>query len=282
MAKRLKDDNTKDPNNKILLQKAGNLYSIWRSKLSPDEYRILDAFLGKLDPSHPDKRKYTFSRGEMESLLGRTEISAQELSDMLSQLMGSVMSIYELPNLDCVNLVTIFEGSESGQSRDGKWTVSLQCTMAARKHFLQEKRMGYFRYKLRSVSRLKSRYSFLLFCYIENNRHRGTWLESVDSLRDLLGCYEPTYELFKNFRALILKPSFREILEKTECQFEFDVQKTNRFVTGIRFTIHELPEYVQIEDGFDPNQISLLEANVTETKFTPNVSVSERGRKAQE
>ena len=72
-------------------------------------------------------------------------------------------------------LVTLFEEAEAEQDENGLWQVKLECTQKAMKFFFNVDNLGYLRYKLRCITSLTSRYTYIMFVYLEANRFRKSW-----------------------------------------------------------------------------------------------------------
>ena len=58
----------KDPENKLTVQKSIPLFSLWRSDMTLAEFKILDAYLSRIDSHIPEKRTVIFTKGELEQL----------------------------------------------------------------------------------------------------------------------------------------------------------------------------------------------------------------------
>ena len=259
---------TKDPEKKLTVQKSSPLYGLWRSDMTLAEFKILDAYLSRINSKDPEKRRVQFERGELERLLGVVKINTPELKTRLKHLMNPVQ-VDDPTKTKSFRYVTLFEEAEAEQDERGIWRVSLTCTQAAKKYIFNIENMGYLRYKLRCVTVLKSRYSYILFVYIESNRYRKTWTIGVDELKQLLSCEDdPTYAQFKRFNDRLLKRCCKELTEKTECKFTYEPERTGRVVTDIRFSVETLP--AEIFDDYDPNQIQMEEYLTAE-----NASVGE-------
>lgn len=236
---------------KLLVQKSNPLYSLWRSGLTLSEFKILDIYLSRIDSHHPERRNVVFEKGELEKLLGVTKISRADLDMRLSHLLGSVVSVADPRYKRGIHKVTLFEESTAYQDEDGIWTVSLSCTSKAMQYFFNIEHIGYMRYKLRSITALTSRYSYLLFLYIEKNRYRKEWTVRLDELKMILGCdQDHLYDQYKYFNQRILKKCYDEITQKTQCVYTFDPVRSGRKVTAIKFRVKTLAdEYDDEKDG---------------------------------
>ena len=227
----------------MLVQKSLPLFGLWRSNLSLPEFKILDTYLARIDSRKPDKRIVRLEKGELEQLLGVKKINIQELKLRLRHLMESVVEVDDFAKPKAFRLVSLFEQAVCEQDEFGLWQVDLECTQKAMEYFFNVENLGYLRYKLRCVVVLTSRYSYILFAYLESNRFRKSWEVDVDVLKQILHCeQEKTYKEFKRFNDLLLKRCYKELTEKTECRFTYEPIKKGRSVRFIRFTVETLPE----------------------------------------
>lgn len=223
-----------------IIQKSVPLLSLWRSPLTLSEFKILDAYLAKIDSHRPDQRQVHFSKGELEKLLGVQRINSTELKKRIEHL-GIMVTVEDPGDPAHFKSISLFEIAECRQDEKGLWQVDLQCTPSAMKYIFNIDNIGYLRYKLHAVVHLNSRYSYLLFLYIERNRFRAQWRVGVDELRALLGCTEDFYKAFKRFNGDILKRCQKELETKTNCRFSYTTIKQGRFVTELQFRVYPLP-----------------------------------------
>lgn len=243
--------------NKLTVQKSIPLFALWTSGLTLAEFKILDMYLSRIDSHKPEKRQIKLVKGEVEQALGLQKINNQDLKMRLKHLMGNVVEIPDNSAKKGFRLVTLFEEAVAEQDDNGLWEVRLECTQKAMKYFFNVDNIGYLRYKLRSVTSITSRYTYIMFTYLEHNRFRKSWTVDLDELKHTLGCdEEETYKEYKHFNNLLLKKVQKEILEKTECRYSYEPVKKGRSVVAIRFTVETLPKPI-LETNYDPNQYTL-------------------------
>lgn len=241
---------------KLTVQKSLPLFALWRSELSLAEFKILDTYLSRIDSHNPNKRVVVFEKGELEKVLGLTKLNNTDLKTRLKHLMGNVIEIPDSSTKKGFRLVTLFEEAEAAQDDSGLWQVKLECTQKAMKYFFNVENLGYLRYKLRCITSLTSRYTYIMFIYLEANRYRKSWTVELDELKSILNCdQEETYKEYKRFNDRVLKRIHKEMHEKTECRYSYEPVKAGRSVVGIRFTVDTLPK-ASLED-IDPNQITI-------------------------
>lgn len=245
---------------KLTVQKSLPLFALWQSDLTLSEFKILDTYLSRIDSHKPEKRQIVLKKGEIEQALGVKKINNQDLKIRLKHLMGNVVEIPDKDVKKGFRLVTIFEEAEAEQDDCGLWQVKLECTQKAMKYFFNVENLGYLRYKLRSITSLTSRYTYIMFTYLEHNRFRKSWEVGLDELKAILHCdNEETYKEFKFFNVKILKKVQKELHEKTECRYTYEPVKKNRKVIAIKFTLETLADQIvaQVDSDEVPGQLSL-------------------------
>lgn len=240
---------------KLIVQKSLPLFSLWRSELTLAEFKILDTYLSRINSHDTDKRVVMFEKGELENILGVKKINQKDLEDRLKHLMGNVIEIADEEIKKGFRLITLFEEAIAEQDKNGLWQIKLECTQKAMKYFFNIENLGYLRYKLRCITSLTSRYTYIMFIYLEANRYRKSWDIPVDELKQILDCdKEETYKAFKRFNDLLLKKVQKEMNEKTECRYKYEPIRKGRNVVAIHFEIETLSN-TNLEE-IDENQMT--------------------------
>jgi hypothetical protein len=225
----------------LTVQKSLPLFSLWKSDLTLAEFKILDTYLGRIDSHKPDRRTVVFEKGELEKLLGVKRIRTAELDERLKHLGTPIRIDDKTSKNKKFSRVCLFEKSVAERDDNGLWQVELTASPSAMKYFFDIENLGYLRYKLRCVMNLNSRYSYILFCYLENNRFRKTWEVDLEQLKTILNCeQEECYKQYKVFNDRLMKRVYKEIHEKTECRYSYEPIKQGKRVVKIRFTVQSL------------------------------------------
>lgn len=241
---------------KLIVQKSIPLFSLWRSDLTLSEFKILDTYLSRIDSRKPDKRSVVFEKGELEQMLGVKRIKTEELDKRLKHL-GTPIKIEDRTNENKkFTRISLFEKSVAEQDKNGQWQVELTASTSAMKYFFNIESLGYLRYKLRCITSIKSRYTYIMFIYLEANRFRKSWEVSLEELKTILNCEQEEYtKEFKRFNDRLLKRVHKEMHEKTECRYAYEPIKKGRSVVSIRFTLETIPKI----EATDPNQYTIEE-----------------------
>lgn len=228
---------------KLIVQKSLPLFSLWRSPLTLAEFKILDTYLSRIDSHKPDRRTVVFEKGELEKILGVKRIRTEELDERLVHL-GTPIKIDDITAKNKkFARISLFEKSVAEQDDAGIWKVELTASASAMKYFFNIENLHYLRYKLRCITSLTSRYTYIMFTYLERNRFRKSWDVSLDELKQILDCDKvETYKEFKEFNKQVLKRIQKEMHEKTECKYTYEPIKKGRTVVAIRFEVETLPK----------------------------------------
>lgn len=260
MAKKKIEPITGVPNeDKLTVQKSLPLFALWQSDLTLSEFKILDTYLSRIDSHKPDKRAVMLEKGELEAILGVQKINKKDLEARLKHLMEHVVKLEDRGSKKGFRLVSLFEEAVAEQDDNGLWQVKLECTQKAMMYFFNVESLGYLRYKLRCITSLTSRYTYIMFTYLEHNRFRKSWEVDLDELKQILACdKDDFYKEFKRFNERILKKVHKEMHEKTECKYTYEPIKKGRSVVAIRFTVETLPK-LTFEDDIDPNQYTIFD-----------------------
>lgn len=253
---------------KLTVQKSLPLFSLWRSELTLSEFKIMDTYLARIDSHKPDKRTVTFEKGELEKLLGVKRIRTEELDERLKHL-GTPIKLNDPSSKNKrFTRISLFEKSVAEQDENGLWQVELTASQSAMKYFFNVENLGYLRYKLRCITSLTSRYTYIMFIWLEANRFRMSWEVDLEELKVILHCDTEEYaKEFKYFNRDVLKKVQKELHEKTECRYSYEPIKKGRRVIAIRFTLEPinpeidlpLPGQISFEDLPDNQSTNLIE-----------------------
>lgn len=234
----------KSKKNKLVVQKSHPL--MYLNELTLAEFKILDVYLSRINSRDTDKRTVRFEKGELEDLIGVKRIHPEVLDKRIDNLMTNVNIPDESPK--GYTKIALFEKTHLQVDDNGIWTAEMTCTEAARKYIFNIDEIGYIKYRLHSIIKLKSRYAYILFLYLEDNRYRVEWTIQLDELKELLNCeHEEHYKEYKRFNDQILKRIQKEIIEKTDCKYWYKPVKKGRSVIAIKFGVEPNNKFV-VED----------------------------------
>ena len=224
--------------NKLIVHKSNPLKSLSETGMTLVEFKILDAYLSRINSRVSEKRFVRFEKGELEKLLGVTRIPKDVLDSRLEGLFKTV-TIKDKDNENGFTKIGLFEKAEAKQDEDGLWQIDLICTPSAMEYIFNIDVMGYLPYMLKNIIELTSRYSYVLYLYLETHRKgalSNEWEVEVVELKRILQCNSNMYDEFKEFNRL-LKKCCVEINEKTDLKFYYEPKRVGRRVKIIQFTV---------------------------------------------
>lgn len=246
---------------KLTVQKSLPLLEIEKSDLTIPEKLILEVYLSRIDSHNPANRTVVFTKSELEKALGVTKMHRSVLETRLKHLMSTVVKIPD-PEVETRDqFFTLFEYATIDNGDSNVSQITLTCSVRAMKYIFNIENLGYIRYKLRTIRKITSSAARLLFFYIERNRpFRKSWSVSVEELKTILLCNgQNTYQEYKYFNKLVLKPAVKEINTKTECHFTYEPVRKGRSITDIRFCVENLSEKIMEDNNAKPLEIEIQE-----------------------
>ena len=225
----------------LLVQKTNPLLTLSDTDMTLPELKILDVYLSRIDSHNPEKRFIRLEKGQIEKLLGVTQIKPHDLEKRIDNLFQTI-TIRDERKSKGFTKVALFEKAVCYQDDDGLWQVDLGASWSAMEYIFNPETIGYLRYRLANVINLTSRYSYILYLYLEHERYRKSWEIELDELKAMLRCNAETYSQFFRFNGLVLKKCYNELTEKTTLRFTYSPVRRGRAVRAIRFTVETTPQ----------------------------------------
>ncbi|MEW9576387.1 replication initiation protein [Bacillus toyonensis] len=200
------------------------------SRLNLVEQKMLLCLASNIEPNDRDFKTYTFPIKQFHDLLGLNgSTKYTELSKITKELLSKVIEIRAGEELIQVSWLS------SAIYNRNKGTIDMRFDPLL-KPFLLELSSKFTSYRLANVVKLKSTYAIRIYELLkqyEDLRERTISLENLRYYLDAMGVY-PNYA---NFKQRVLKPSQKELNQKTDISFEFEEIKLGRKVQKIRFII---------------------------------------------
>ena len=263
-------DSKKQKSKKGLVIKSRELQGLWQAPYALGEFKLIDTYLSKIDPRDPNGRRVTFSKQELEKLLG-VGLRIEALKKRTNTLQ---QPLHIEKDRNFANIV-LFDKITFEEDEFGEWRFEIQCSEPAMRYFFNLEKIGYFKYQFQRVANLKSIYSYILFQYLMQNSFRREWTESLDKIKSILRVSESKkdtddgrndyYNDFRRFNDRILKPAQEELKNKSGLTFTYEVIRHNRRACALRFIVDEVVDVPQnlaenllddiLNDGRENNQL---------------------------
>ena len=234
---------------KMEIQKTIPITNLIRSNLSLIQLKILDIYLARINSRDPQARFVCISSHDLARILRTDHVDPKTMRALVEgeyddkrRLIRQGLLGYPIHFDDPEEPHTevLFSTARYRKDEFGVYSLTLGCSEEAKKYIFYEKGIHYIRTKIFFAMNLRSRYSYALYFLILDklfSRIPKTFEISIDELRDRLQALDATYVEFKRFNALVLKPATKEVNEKTDVRFDYEVVKRGKKAVGIRFNV---------------------------------------------
>ncbi|PEA01223.1 replication initiation protein [Bacillus cereus] len=200
------------------------------SRLNLVEQKMLLCLASNIEPNDRDFKTYTFPIRQFHDLLGLSGATKYtELSKITKELLSKVIEIRSGEELIQVSWLS------SAIYNRNKGTIDMRFDPLL-KPFLLELSSKFTSYKLANVVKLKSTYAIRIYELLKQYEDLKERTISLENLRYYLDAMD-VYPNYANFKQRVLKPSQKELEQKTDISFEFEEIKGGRKVQKIRFII---------------------------------------------
>ncbi|EJR28758.1 MULTISPECIES: replication initiation protein [Bacillus cereus group] len=200
------------------------------SRLNLVEQKMLLCLASNIEPGDRDFKTYVFPIRQFHNLLGlKGATKYTELSKITKELLSKVIEIRVGDELIQVSWIS------SAIYNQNKGTIDIRFDPLL-KPFLLELSNKFTSYKLANVIKLKSTYAIRIYELLKQYEDLKERTISLESLRYFLDAID-VYPNYANFKQRVLKPSQKELNQKTDIFFDFEEIKSGRKVQRIKFII---------------------------------------------
>jgi plasmid replication initiation protein len=227
--------------------------------LSRMEHRIIGALISQLDK---DDREFGYQKLHLRDLMNRSDLSDESLynraEDICQSLLDKKLEIKRLVDgkreYEGINLMAACKYKEG----DGYIRAKFNEEMGA---YLLQLKKRFTMYKAGHFLPLRSTYSMRIFELLKMREGISILRISVEELRDILGVGD-SYSAFSQFKYHVIEKAQKEVGEKTNISFTYDVEREGQVAKRIKFFIHsddEEPEdATKIEDRTEAPDIDVM------------------------
>ncbi|MFC0273585.1 replication initiation protein [Metabacillus herbersteinensis] len=213
-----------------------------KQNLTINERRLLYALVSLVQPEDKDFKSYVLQTKELASLFGISESGFYErIRETVKGLNGKPLTVKRTKENNKVVIDDIYWVQRATYD-EGQITIKLSEDLA---QFLIDLK-SYTKYQLYNVLQLRSEYSWRLYELLKERERFGKRIFEVKELRDLLSIPDEKLTLMKNFRAVVLDKAKKEIEEKTDIRFEYEIhKKVGRSIHSFIFYIYKNKSNIQ-------------------------------------
>lgn len=219
------------------------------------ELKILNAVIAKMDnylsaelspeerKAKIDSNKISLGYGELEKALGLTSIFKKDLKPRLKKIREPIDLVPD-DNEDEIDSIVLFERIRGTRDDIGRWMLEFTLTNSAKDIIFIPEHTHYLHYRLKNIVNLKSKFSYTLYMYLEDNRFKGNTIRTtVPFLKKLFGVEDVKgYGDFKVFNRGVLKVAQKELNEKTDCHFTMTTERPGNRIYYVIFHLEDKKE----------------------------------------
>lgn len=216
-------------NDSNLVSKANSIIEA-SYKLGVMEQKIISTIASNINPDDKDFQTYTFSIKEFKELIGsKSKNIYAEVDKITTKLMQPFLFI----NAEGKPTRIAWLSKATYNINEGSVTVRFDPDLKPFFLFLNEK---FTRYKLGNIVHLRSSHSIRMYELLKSYEGLTERIFTLGDLRNKLGL-EDKYPKWINFRQRVLDHAQKELAEKTDITFTYEVIKQGRAVHKVKFKI---------------------------------------------
>lgn len=207
-----------------------------KQNLSINERRLLYALVSLVQPEDKDLKTYVLQTKDLANLFGISESGFYErIRETVNGLNSKPLTITR-PKENNKFVIDDIYWVQRASYDEGQITIKLSDDLA---QFLINLK-SYTKYQLYNVLKLRSEYSWRIYELLKERERFGKRIMEIKELREMLAIPDDKLNLMKNFRAVVLEKAKKEIAEKTDIRFEYEVhKKVGRSIHSFVFYIYK-------------------------------------------
>lgn len=214
-----------------------NILINMKQNLSITERRIIFALVSLVQPDDTDFKTYTIQIKELANLIGVAEGSFYKRIEEAVDGLQSKQLVFEHGegNKRIVDKITWVQRATY---LHGQGIIRIKLSEDLAKYLLDLK--TYTKYQLFNVLQLKSEYSWRIYELLKEREPWSKRIIKVSELREKLNIPDDKLNLMKNFRKIVLDKAQKEIEEKTDIRFDYEIhKKIGRNIDSFIFYIYK-------------------------------------------
>lgn len=233
--------------------------------LTKVQHRIVGMLISQLDKRDEE---FDYQKLYIKDLVERSKISSENLytlaEDICDRLLEKKLKIKDIKDgkrrYKGISLMDSCEYIEGDGFIKAKFNDSM-------KPFLLQLKKRFTMYEVGHFLPLKSTYSMRIYELLKMREGISILRMTIEELREILGV-EDSYDYFSQLKAHVIKKAQKEIKEKTDIYFTYDVEREGRSAERIKFFIHRAdetkPDKPKMEDHTEVPNIDVMDVFLSE------------------
>ncbi|MGG3801244.1 replication initiation protein [Metabacillus fastidiosus] len=214
-----------------------NILINMKQDLTITERRIIFALISLVQPDDTDFKTYTIQIKELANLIGVAEGSFYKRIEEAVDGLQSKQLIFEHGE-GKRRIVDKITWVQRATYMHGQGIIRIKLSEDLAKYLLDLK--TYTKYQLFNVLQLKSEYSWRIYELLKEREPWSKRIIKVSELREKLNIPDDKLNLMKNFKKIVLDKAQKEIEEKTDLRFDYEIhKKIGRKIDSFIFYIYK-------------------------------------------
>lgn len=221
----------KDKNNYLVVQSNALIEAQYRLDVLPQ--KIVRYIVSRIKPDDDTFKKmfYRLEAKDFSALIGREKYSGKDIEDIMTaadSMLKTRIKIVRGKRFIATNWLASYEYHK------GEGWIEFEFSSKLERELLLIKNQ-FTAYHLSNIAKLKSQYSIRLYELLKQYTTIGHREILLDELKAMLGIEKSEYKIFTHIRQKILDIAHREILAKTDLDYQWKPFKHVRKIIGVEF-----------------------------------------------
>ena len=234
--------------------------------------------------SKPEARILSFNIRQFNKTLN---LDNNDIKYYVNEIRKMVRHVVSIPNEDKKDDgmrfkdVALIAGIDSDIDGKGEGSIKIEVADMIKPYFLEIANGQFFSFHKYNARVLKGRYAISLYMLLKSYQRFRTFQIDYEELRDILEIKTEEYRPFKEFKRWVLEKSRKEMMEKNDIFFDFDIIRATTSkksdVEKIVFHIRNNPDHAEIFRQFQLKEGKIKEPIV----LIPDILPTQTGENSE-
>ena len=227
-----------------IVEKRNVLNEIKKNDMTLQELRFFSIYLAKINSRNVSTRVVKFKLEEFQKIMNLGRLNIKNFEDVTNRLLCKIIRVPRKNKEQGYDKFQLFKKCSVYRDENdyNQWYVEIDAHDEALPLMFEFKEK-YFTYALWNALRLTSRNQLRMYELLKQYEPIGMREIKLDQLKDWLGINQDEYKRWDKFKESILDACQKALLENTDIKYDYELMKTGRRVTGVRFIIKKNEDY---------------------------------------
>ena len=248
-----------------IVEKRNILNEIKKNDMTLQELRFFSIYLAKINSRDVSTRIVKFKLEEFKKIMDLREIKLEYIKAITAHLLQKIVTVPSENDPTLYEQFQLFKKCKVEKDEFGEIYLKFDAHDDALPLIFEFKEK-YFKYALWNVLRLTSRNQIRMYELLKQYEPIGMREIKLNKLKDWLGVSQDEYNRWYDFKKYVLDSCQKALLENTDIKYDYELMKTGRRFSGVRFIIKKnedykdplkLEEYVNSISDYEKKLVSL-------------------------